>query len=206
MATTSQERARLDPYTRIAESKNVALQERITDLHTAIKAAKTGMLVTRDSNGNLHSRPMNPASPLDNLQLNLIFLANNASSKFEEIENDSHVNVSFFDPSSTDWVSYSGRARVTQDRDLIHKHWSSFITGYIGNLGDGVHQGDEKDPRVAVIEIIPDEIKYWITKKSHVFRTVQVAAGAAMGRATAPGELRTISKEEVHLVQGLHAK
>lgn len=58
-------------------------------------------------------------------QLSLVFLANNVSHKFQEIENDAHVNVSFCDPSSTDWASYSGRARVTQDRDLINKHWSS---------------------------------------------------------------------------------
>lgn len=71
------------------------------------------------------------------------------------------------------------------------------VTGYIGNLGDGVHKGDEGDPRVAVIEIIPDEIKYWISKQSGISRTAQVALSAAMGKATAPGELRTIRKEEV---------
>lgn len=71
------------------------------------------------------------------------------------------------------------------------------VSGYIGNLGDGVHKGDEGDPRVAVIEIIPDEVKYWISKQSAISRTVQVAVGAAMGKATAPGELRTIRKEEV---------
>lgn len=161
MVVTPEERTRLDPYSRIAESKDVTLLQRITgyhftalcefyyspfgslDLQTVIKAAKTGMLVTRDANGNLHSRAMAPAngafessSPLlfhftsallvsGDSQLNLVFLANNVSCKFEEIENDSHVNVSFFDPSSTDWASYSGRARVTQDKALIHKHWSS---------------------------------------------------------------------------------
>ncbi|KIJ67792.1 hypothetical protein HYDPIDRAFT_165612 [Hydnomerulius pinastri MD-312] len=211
----SEEQARLDPYSRLAENKDLTLQEKITDLHTVIAAAKTGMLVTRDSNGNLHSRAMNPATPYGETQLNLVFIANNASSKFEELQNDSHVNVSFCDPSSTDWASYSGRARVTQDRDLIHKHWSGFlaidiwvnsITGYIGDLKDGVHKGDEKDPRVAAIEIIPDEIKYWITKQTYVSRTVQVAASAAMGKATSPGELRTITKDEIQLAQGLHTK
>jgi hypothetical protein len=71
------------------------------------------------------------------------------------------------------------------------------ITGYIGDLKDGVHKGDKNDPRVAVIEVIPDEIKYWITKHSSAVRTAQVAYGAATGKATAPGELRIISKEEV---------
>jgi hypothetical protein len=79
---------------------------------------------------------------------------------------------------------------------LSHFDWRR-ITGYIGDLKDGVHKGDKDDPRVAVIEVIPDEIKYWITKHSSALRTAQVAFGAATGKATSPGELRIISKEEV---------
>ncbi|KAG2074631.1 hypothetical protein BDR04DRAFT_1229224 [Suillus decipiens] len=206
MSDLSPEQARLDPYSNLAENTNLSVQEKITDLHTVIKIAKTGMLVTRDANGNLHSRAMTPATPYNAMQLNLVFLANNVSHKFEEIENDAHVNVSFCDPSSTDWVSYSGRAKVTQDKDLIDKHWSSSITGYIGDLKDGVHKGDKNDPRVAVIEVIPDEIKYWITKHSSAVRAAQVAYGAATGKATAPGQLRIISKEEVQIAQGLQSK
>jgi hypothetical protein len=71
------------------------------------------------------------------------------------------------------------------------------ITGYIGDLKDGVHRGDENDPRVAVIEVIPDEIRYWVTKHVSVVRKAQIAASAAMGKTTSPGELRTITKEEV---------
>ncbi|KAH7916575.1 hypothetical protein BJ138DRAFT_1139369 [Hygrophoropsis aurantiaca] len=164
------------------------------------------MLVTRDSNGNLHSRAMNLASPHSNMELNLFFIANNVSHKFEEINNDAHVNVSFYEPSSTNWVSYSGQAKVTQDKELIKKYWSSIITGYIGNLKDGVHKGDQHDPRVAVIEVIPDEIRYWITKHSAPIRAMEVAAGAATGKATSPGELRTITKKEIQLTEGLHTK
>ncbi|KAG8213943.1 hypothetical protein J3R82DRAFT_10689 [Butyriboletus roseoflavus] len=201
------ERARLDPYSRIAGKQRCPAPPedrrfQVHHLQAVVKAAKIGMLVTRDPNGNLHSRAMTPAHVSSDFQLNLVFLANNVSSKFEEIENDSHVNVSFLDPSSTDWASYSGRARVTQDKELIHKHWSSFVSGYIGNLGDGVHKGDEGDPRVAVIEIIPDEVKYWVSEQSAISRAVQVAVSAAMGKATAPGELRTIRKEEIQLAQG----
>ena len=58
-------------------------------------------------------------------QVNLVFIANRASAKFDEIENDSHVNVSFYDPSSTNWASYSGRANISQDKEQISKHWSS---------------------------------------------------------------------------------
>ncbi|KAI6021465.1 hypothetical protein BKA83DRAFT_4282329 [Pisolithus microcarpus] len=186
------ERARLDPYTAQAENKPISPLEKSKALCTIIKAAKTGMLVTRNTEGNLHSRAMNP---LGEGQLNLVFLANNVTAKFEEIENDSHVNVSFFDSSTTSWVS-----------DLIHKHWSKTVTGYIGNLKDGVHTGDENDPRVSAIEVVPDEIRYWFTEKGAVPRTVQVAAGAVAGKATSPGELHTITNEEIHLLRGIHTK
>lgn len=58
-------------------------------------------------------------------QLTLVFFANRVTHKFEEIENDSHVNVSFYDEKSTDWVSYSGVAKISQDKTKIEKHWSS---------------------------------------------------------------------------------
>ena len=57
-------------------------------------------------------------------QVKLVFIANKASHKFEEIENDAHVNVSFYDESTTNWASYYGVAKVSQDKDLIAKHWS----------------------------------------------------------------------------------
>src|SRR6267154_2694547 len=149
MSNLSPEQARLDPYSRAAENTDLTLQEKITgtypashqklvhctenspDLHSVVKTAGVGMLVTRDANGNLHSRAMTPASRMyhsfwtipsflyarccvsahSETQLNLVFLANNVSHKFEEIQNDAHVNVSFCDPSSSDWASYSGRAK-----------------------------------------------------------------------------------------------
>ena len=58
-------------------------------------------------------------------QVNLVFIANRASAKFDEIENDSHVNVAFYDESTTNWASYAGRAKISQDREKIAKHWSS---------------------------------------------------------------------------------
>ncbi|EIW83072.1 hypothetical protein CONPUDRAFT_152115 [Coniophora puteana RWD-64-598 SS2] len=193
----------LDTYSRIAENTDIGPQQKITDLQGVVKEAKTGMLTSRDVDGNLHSRAMIPCAPTSENQVTLLFIANNASHKFPEIQNDSHVNVSFCDPSSTDWASFSGKARLSQDRDLVKKHWSSMLTAYFGDLKDGVHTGDSNDPRVSIIEVIPDEIRYWVANSSSVLRTAQVAASAAVGKATSPGQLRTITKEEIQLVSGL---
>lgn len=58
-------------------------------------------------------------------------MANNSSAKFEELENDSHVNVSFYDEATTDWASFAGVAKISQDKELIKKHWSSMCVFHL---------------------------------------------------------------------------
>jgi general stress protein 26 len=114
----------------------------LADLHEVIRGAQTGMLTTRASNGCLHARAMTPVGrelqfcffrrhfddkshlAYSESQVNLAFIANNASPKCQELQNDDHVNVSFFDKSSTSWASFSGLAKVIEDRSVIKKHWS----------------------------------------------------------------------------------
>jgi len=196
----------LDPYTANAEKHDITPQAKIDGLKEILKVVKTGMLTTRGTDGSLHSRAMTPVSPQSATQLSLIFFGNNASYKFEEIEQDSHVNVSFYDEKSTNWASFSGNARLSQDKELIKKHWSPMTAGYFGDLGDGTHKGDENDPRVSIIEVIPDEIHYWVATRTSIGQTVSVAISAITGKGSAPGELRTITKSEIQLTQGLHTK
>ncbi|KAK7685149.1 hypothetical protein QCA50_011512 [Cerrena zonata] len=203
MASTHKE---LDPYTAKAQNNHLSPQEKIQGLHEIIKTVKTGMLTTRDSTGCMHSRAMAPAGSLSPTQATLAFIANTASHKFEEIQNDSHVNVSFYDEKSTNWASYCGIARISQDKDKISKYWSSTISAWFGDLGDGIHKGDQNDPRVAIIEVVPDSIRYWVATSNKVGRAVDIAVGAVTGKTAAPGELRTIAKDEIQLLQGIDKK
>ncbi|KAI0298521.1 hypothetical protein BC826DRAFT_997819 [Russula brevipes] len=197
---------KLDPYVAQAQNDDLTPSQKIEGLHKVIQGAQTGMLTTRASDGHLHARAMTPVGPYSNIQVNLVFIANNTSPKFQEIRNDSHVNVSFFDTATTHWASISGTARAVEDRSVIKKHWSTCMASYFGDLGDGVHKGDENDPRVAAIEVIPDEIRYWLATSGSVSRSIQEVASAVSGKVTVPGELRTITQEEIQLVQGLSAK
>ncbi|KAF7361934.1 hypothetical protein MVEN_00538400 [Mycena venus] len=196
----------LDPYTANAENTSLSAQEKIAGLHEIVKAARTGMLTTHATDGFLHSRAMIPASPFDDTQLSLVFIANNATGKFDEIKNDSHVNVSFCDTNKTSWASYSGIAKVSQDKQLIHKHWHSSMSAYFGDLKDGVHHGSADDPRVSVIEVVPQEIRYWVATKGSIARAADAAISKVTGNASAPGEMRTITQAEIQLTQKLHTK
>jgi len=197
----------LDPYTKNAEKTDLTPHVKIDGLKDIVKNCETGMLTTRSREGHLHSRAMTPAKS-NNSQDNLhfVFIGNNASDKFDEIKNDDHVNVSFYDHATTDWISVAGTACVTQDKTFIRNFWSPILAGYFGDLHDGVHTGDIDDPRVSAIEVIPREIRYWVANKGKLAQTVQVAIGAATGKGRAPGELRTITPAEIQLVEGLYQK
>ncbi|KAF8348215.1 hypothetical protein F5887DRAFT_1060370 [Amanita rubescens] len=187
----------LDPYTEQAEHANVTLQEKIKGVKDIIHQVKTGMLTTRSADGHLHSRAMTPASPVEENQLTLAFIANKVTHKCDDLENDAHVNVTFYDPSTTNWASFCGNAKINQDRDKVKKYWSSTMASIHGGVDD---------PRVALIEVIPDEIRYWIAAKGAVSRTIESGIGAMTGKVACPGEIRTLTEREIELTRGLHSK
>ncbi|QRV79665.1 pyridoxamine 5'-phosphate oxidase family protein [Ceratobasidium sp. AG-Ba] len=182
-----------DPYTQKATNDKLTPQQKIDGLKEILATTKTGMLTTRGTNGELHSRAMAPASTEG---LHFTFIANNHSYKTDEIEANSQVNVSFFDAGSNNWVSVTGTATLSQDREKIKKLWSPLTKAWFGDLGDGVHKGDENDPRVELIDVAPTEIRYWYSKQTKVSAAVEVVASAVTGKVATPGELRTITKQE----------
>jgi len=196
----------LDPVTSKTTNTEITALEKIEGFHKLINNADTAMLVTRCESGALHSRAMSPCRPIEPTQIDLFFIANNASHKFDELKYDSNVNVSFYDQKTTGWASVSGTAKVTQDKELIKKFWSPMITSFFGDLKDGKHDGTQNDPRVCLIEVIPSEIRYWVSTSSAVGRTAEIAYGALTGKAKAPGEFRIISDAEIKHVRGLNEK
>ncbi|KAJ7725868.1 hypothetical protein DFH07DRAFT_853718 [Mycena maculata] len=194
----------LDPYTANAENATLTPQEKIAGLHEILNSAKIGMLTTHGADGHLHSRAMIPCTPFTDTQLTLVFIANNTSAKFDEIKNDSHVNVSYCDTKTTSWASYSGMARISQDKDMIRKHFSPSVSAYFGDLKDGVHKGDVEDPRISLITVVPEEIRYWVATANSVSRAAHVAISTVTGKTPDIGELRTISQAEIQLTQKLH--
>ncbi|KWU43200.1 hypothetical protein RHOSPDRAFT_29738 [Rhodotorula sp. JG-1b] len=183
-----------DPYTAKAMS-DAAPSEKIEEMRKIIKEAKFGMLVTRSADGQLHSRAMVPAS---HKGLVFQFIANTDSGKFDELENDAHVNVAFSDPTSTDWASVSGTAKVVKDEQTIKDLWNPMIKSWFGDLKDGVRTGEPGDPRIGVIHVTPSE---WVKTRTSLGQTVEVIKGAVTGETAAPGHLRVISASDLELAR-----
>lgn len=80
----------------------------------------------------------------------------------------------------------------------------SSTSAWFGDLKDGTHKGDASDPRVSIIEVVPDEIRYWYPTRSKVMRAVEIGVNALTGEVASPGELRTLTPQEVCTVVVFH--
>lgn len=194
-----------DPYTK-TNADDVPLEQKVTDLSDFISACKFGMLTTRNvtgsASGQLVSRAMAVAAK-EGGGLDLLFHTNTESSKTDELQGDENVNVSFLNGSG-EWASVSGTATVETDRELVKKHYSPILKTWVGDLGDGKHDGSENDPRIGVIRVKAVSAVYAIVSKNIISRTVEVAQGAVTGKPASINKLREITESEVKQWRSSH--
>jgi len=186
-----------DPY----KEKNLdsaSIKEKVEDLSEFISAAKFGMMTTRDaSTGYLTSRCMALAAK-ESGGIDLLFHTNTESGKTDELASDPHINISFIN-SSGEWASISGQASIITDRDYVKKYYSPALKAWLGDLGDGKHNGGPEDPRIGVIRVKTNTATYAIVRKNAMARGVELAQGLVTGKAPAVNKLREISESEVEM-------
>ncbi|KAJ0382331.1 hypothetical protein COL922a_012781 [Colletotrichum nupharicola] len=194
-----------DPYKATNKDTNVSVKDKVEDLVNFANKSKFGMMTTRDAkSGALVSRCMGVAATgarktdatQENGGVDLLFFTNTESHKTDEIDSDPHVNIAFYN-SSGDWASISGVSSVLTDRSIVKKHYSSSLKAWLGDLGDGKHDGSENDPRIGVIRVKTVSATYAITNTNIVGKVAQVAEGIVTGSPAHVNRLREISSSEV---------
>lgn len=185
-----------DPYKEANLDENVSLEQKVQDLSAFMTHCKFGMMTTRDAgSGNLVSRCMALAAQ-ESGGIDLLFHTNTESGKTDDIASDSHVNISFLNYAG-DWASVSATANVVTDRSLVQKHYSQDLKAWLGDLGDGVHDGGPNDPRIGIIRVKMTTAHYAVSSKSILGQMAQVAQGVVTGKPASVNKLREISAEEV---------
>ncbi|PTD01477.1 Protein bli-3 [Fusarium culmorum] len=184
-----------DPYKK-ANTEDVPLQTKIEDLVHFITKEKFGMMTTRGSeSGNLVSRCMALAAT-ETGGIDLLFHTNTESGKTDDLDADPHVNISFINASG-EWASIAGNASISTDRSLVAKHYSPTLKAWLGDLGDGVHDGSEKDPRIGIIRVKAVSSTYSLVSKNLLSRVADIASSTVTGKPASPNTLREISEGDV---------
>ncbi|RKF81136.1 Protein bli-3 [Golovinomyces cichoracearum] len=185
-----------DPYKAANLENDVSVKDKVNDFGEFLDSCSFAIMTTRDpDSGALFSRCMAVAAK-ENGGIDLLFYTNNESGKTREIKSDPNTNISFVD-SSGQWASISGNSTIVNDRNIIKKYYSRTLKAWMGDLGDGVHDGGPDDPRIVIIRVVSNTIIYAITNKNALTRGIEVAQGAITGKAPAIHKLREINEVEV---------
>jgi hypothetical protein len=114
------------------------------------------------------------------------------------------TNMSFLDPISGAWASISGSASVLADPDSVQKYYSPSLKAWLGDMGDGVHDGGPTDPRIGVIRLEAKLATHVLAKKGIVGRAFDTVKGAVKGDVPSINSIREITEEEFAEWRGSH--
>lgn len=129
-----------------------------------MKTIGYAMLVTRDGD-KLRARPMTAYVERD--EDTIYFLTDARQHKDEEITRAPAVNLSFADTRSQKYVSVSGTAAVSNDRDKIRQLFSTPARAWWDNADD---------PNIRVLKVRPEEAEFWDSPGKLIAYTKMAAA------------------------------
>jgi len=191
-----------DPY-KEKNKDETSLRQKIDDLVAFMDKQKFAMMTTRiESSGLLVSRCMALAAK-ESGGVDLLFHTNTESGKTSDIASDPAINISFL-ASSGEWASISGTSTINTDRSLVHKHYSPSLKAWLGDLGDGKHDGGPDDPRIGIISVKAKTITYAVTGQTALGRGIEIAKGTVTGEAPKVNNLREISESELDEWRKIH--
>jgi Pyridoxamine 5'-phosphate oxidase like len=91
----------------------------------------------------------------------------------------------------------SGTSEIVTDRSVVKKYYSPALKAWLGDLGDGKHDGGPEDPRIGVIRVTAKTATYAIVRKNAVSRGIDMARGVVTGKAPAVNKLRELTEQEI---------
>ena len=140
----------------------------------------------------LRSRPM--SASLSRTENVIRFLTDVRQHKDEEVREYPQVCLAFADPRNQKYVSISGQAQITNDRETIRSLWSLPAKAWWQNADD---------PNIRVITVRPEEAEWWDSPGT-IVSYVSMAAAAITGSKPAVGEHQE-SAPLIHFVLGSFA-
>lgn len=160
-------------------------QKKLDELHALIEKIEMAMLTTRRPDGRLVSRPM--ATQKRDSIADVWFVTDIESHKLDELEHDANVNLGYYDTGSREWVSVSGKARISTDRERIRALYRRDWKMWFGEI-DAVRDGGPDDPRFALILVEAESVVYLKVDKSKPMVLFEVAKGMITGDRPDIGE------------------
>jgi general stress protein 26 len=118
------------------------------------------MLITTDTEGHRHNRPMAEIKIDDNGDC--WFFASRSSGKLKDIAVNNKLQLVFANPAINDYVEVHGVATVVCNEEEIRNNWSPLVNEWF--------PGGVRDPEVCLVQVNVTSVFYWDEKTAGIKR------------------------------------
>ena len=168
---------------------------KLEELYELIRDIEIAMLTTRRTDGGLVSRPMATQKPQPDADI--WFVTDAETHKLDEIEANPDVNVAYYNNKTREWVSISGRVRISQDRARIRELYQPDWRMWFEDKG-GEKNGGPDDPRLTLLLIDADSVVYAKKTKSGPLALFELAKGFITGSEPDLQRIERLDGSDVH--------
>jgi general stress protein 26 len=167
------------------------MKSELDTFYQLVDKIEIAMMTTRRCDGHLRSRPM--ATQKRRAGADLWFVTEKGSAKTVDISHHSQVNLAYFRQSSMEWISVSGVARLTDDREKIRQLYAPDWKMWFPDQGDPRH-GTPEDPRFELIAVDIHFADFLEITKPKPVVLFELAKGWMTGETPDVGEMHRIER------------
>ena len=167
------------------------MKPELTKLYDQIDTIEVAMMTTRRADGHLQSRAMATQKRADGADLWFVTLED--TQKVRDLANDPHVNLSYYKDRTREWISVSGIACITRDREKIHELYAPDWKAWFPKESDPRH-GTKDDPRMALIGVDVHAAVFLEVNKPQPVVLFELVKGWVTGSTPELGEMHRVEK------------
>ena len=163
-------------------------------LRGLLEDIEIAMLTTRRADGHLVSRPM--ALQKQAPGADLWFVTSRTSALVGELRADPHLNLAFYKDHTRGYVSVTGTAVLTDDRETIRTLHAPDWKVWFEDQG-APFDGSADDPRLILIGVTVESARFLAVDKPQVVVMLEFLKGMVTGKSPHLGETHQVSGAEL---------
>jgi general stress protein 26 len=172
----------------------VPTEKKLDDLYALVDGIEVAMFTTRRPGGRLVSRPMQ--TQRRDGAADFWFVTDADAHKLDELESDPHVNLAYYRDRTREWVSVSGTARISQDREQIRRLYQPDWKAWFPDEG-GERDGGPGDLRIALVLVEAESVVYMKSATPRPVVLFEVMKGIVTGKQPDVGSVRVVTASEM---------
>ena len=172
-------------------NQEAIVRDELKKFYDMAEAMEIAMMTTRRPDGHLESRAM--ATQKWAAGADLWFVTTEHTGKLRDIAHDPHVNLAYYKDRTREWISVSGLATISRDRQKIHELYAEDWRIWFPDEGDPRH-GTADDPRMVLIGVNVHAAVFLEVDKPQPVVLYELAKGWLTGTDPDIGEMHRLEQ------------